>query len=71
MDRLNDYPAPLTDDWGEPSFPKFNLQYFDLNLSQNWINKINYLFNTPSKHSFWLKVFHEILDDIQSKCSNT
>ena len=31
MDRLNDYPAPLTDDWGEPSFPKFNLQYSKLN----------------------------------------
>ena len=35
MDRSNDYPAPLTDDWGEPSFPKFNLQYFDLNEVKN------------------------------------
>ena len=45
MDRLNDYPAPITNDWGEPSFPKFDLQYFQL-IKQNWINKQNKLFGS-------------------------
>ena len=40
MDGLNHYPA---NDWGEPSFPKFDLQYFYLNYAK-W-NKQNKLFD--------------------------
>ena len=61
MDRLNDYPAPLISDWGKSNFPNFKS---DLNKQ----NKL--LINTTSTHAFWLPVFNEILDDIESKVSN-
>ena len=30
--QINDHYAPWTNDWGEPSFLKFDLQYFYLNI---------------------------------------
>ena len=36
MDRLNHYPAPLSNNCVESSFPKFDFQYLDFDY--NWIN---------------------------------
>ena len=65
MDRLNDYPAPLINDWGKPNFPKFNLLNI-LILIKSYLNKQNkLLITTTSTHNFWLQVIHEILDNIE------
>ena len=43
MDILHDYSAPLTDDWGEPSFR--NIIFNILILIKSKLNKENKLFD--------------------------
>ena len=64
MERLKDYPAPLINDW--------NLIFNILILIKSYLNEQNNLsINTTSTHNFWLHVFYEILDNIESKFFNT
>ena len=70
METLNDYPAPFINDWGKPNFPKFNLQYLIL-IKSHFDKQNKLLINTTSTHTFWLQVFNEILNNIESKFSNT
>ena len=49
-----------------------NLIFNILILIKSYLNKQNkLLINTTSTHNFWLQVFNEILDDIESKFCNT
>ena len=49
-----------------------NLIFNILIFIKSYLNKQNILMMTPtSTHNFWLQVFDEILDNIESKFSNT
>ena len=49
-----------------------NLIFNILILIKSHLNKqIKLLITTASTHNFWLQVIHEILDNIESKFSNT
>ena len=49
-----------------------NLIFNILILIKSYLNKQNKLLKTTtSTHNFWLQVIHEILDNIESKFSNT
>ena len=65
MDKLNDYPAPLINDWGNQI--SRNLIFNILILIKSYLNKQNKLLITPtSTHNFWLQVINEILDNIEN-----
>ena len=49
-----------------------NLIFNILILIKSYLNKQNkLLITTTSTHNFWLQVIHEIIDNIESKFSNT